>query len=160
MLRQDHEIRVARQGLQSLRQQGAVALRVLPGKVGLDQCKAQRFLHQRLRSVPQGISMMCDVVSDEAGDEEIAVVITCMQTQRQRMLGSKAGCLQQFRFQLLDQEGVGLALIHTDGQLILRLSTERNTVLLLPTALVAAQITAQRLVAPGTVHRRADWRKR
>ena len=44
--RQDNQIRGACQWPEPLLQQNTVGIRILPGKVGLDQCKAQRFLHQ------------------------------------------------------------------------------------------------------------------
>src|SRR5690606_11452876 len=103
---------------------------------------------------------MGNVVGDERGDKEIAVVIAGVQAQRQRMLGGLAGGLQQFRLELVGQEVVVLALVHQDVQLFLGLRNQRTGIVLFPGFFVGADVVAERLFAPGAVDRRADRRKR
>ena len=49
-------------------------------------------------------SMMADVIADECGDEEIAVVIAVLQTQCERMAGFGTCELQQFLLQAVKHE--------------------------------------------------------
>ena len=60
--------------------------------------------------------MMDEVIRDECRYEIVAVVITRLHTQRQRVASGFACGLEQIRPQLVDQKLVGLTLIHKQRQ--------------------------------------------
>ena len=56
--------------------------------------------------------MMLQVILNEAGDEEVAVVVARLQAQLERVTGRFARGLQQFRLQLPREDFIAIALIY------------------------------------------------
>jgi hypothetical protein len=68
-------------------------------------------------SVLQKPPVVIKVITQERGDEVIAVVVARLQAQGQWVIGGGARGLQQLGVQLAGQEFVGFALVHQQGQL-------------------------------------------
>ena len=68
--------------------------------------------------------MPCEVVTDETGDEVIAVVVAGLHPQRQRMPGFVARPAQALGLQLDGQELVGLALVDQQRQAFARVADQ------------------------------------
>ncbi len=103
--------------------------------------------------------MVAQVVLDEGLDEVVAVVVARPQAQLEGLPGGLAGLGQDLGFELLGEELVGAALVDQERGLGgLRLDQFAGVVpaLGLP---VLAQIVAERLPAPGTLHGRGDRRE-
>lgn len=60
--------------------------------------------------------MVVEVIVDEAGDGEIAVVVSGLQTQLQGLACGGGGLGEGLGVQLGLQEGIGRALVHQQGQ--------------------------------------------
>src|SRR5690606_38820645 len=103
--------------------------------------------------------MVGDVLTDEARDEVVAVVVAGPQVERERMAGPLAGLAQRLRPQLFD-ELVVLALVHQDGQAFGRRLHQLGGVVRLPGLLILAEIGAKRLLSPGHAGGRGDGSER
>src|SRR5690606_18275156 len=104
--------------------------------------------------------MMAQVVVNETGDEVIAVVIAGLQTQRQRVTDSIGRSLQCLRLELNLEKVITITLIDQQRQSLRGLGQQRAGIPLAPARTVVAQVIGERLLAPGTVERVTDRRKR
>ena len=104
--------------------------------------------------------MMAQMVVDKAGDEVVAVVVTRLQAQGQRMAGGAGRRLQGLRPELDLKEVVAVALVDQDRQPLLCLGQQRAGIPLAPARTVLAQVTGESLLAPGALQRIADRRER
>jgi hypothetical protein len=77
---------------------------------------------------------MAQVIVDEAGDEVVAVVVTRVHPQAQRMAGSGAGLAQHLGLQLRNQKTVGVALIDQQGQALAASGDQFASIPLFPAA--------------------------
>ena len=59
---------------------------------------------------------MTQMVVDETGDEEIAMVVTRLQTQGERVIGQLRCFLQHLRLELHGQKVIPITLIDQQGQ--------------------------------------------
>ena len=83
--------------------------------------------------------MPAEMVLDEAGDEEVGVVIARLPPQGQRDAGRGAGRLQQLGLQLVRQEAIGQALVTRDRKAVYRVD-DGIPVLLAEEAIATAQV--------------------
>ncbi|SEA69384.1 hypothetical protein SAMN02745729_10615 [Marinobacterium iners DSM 11526] len=83
---------------------------------------------------------MVQVVFDKAGDEEVAMVVTRLQAQLQRVPRRRTGCFQCFRLELFLQEIIRLALIHQNRQPFFRGCDQFTAVPGFPCFAISAQI--------------------
>ena len=86
---------------------------------------------------------MAKVVFDEAGDEEIAVVITGLHPQRQRIMRGFGGLKQGLGFELIDQKIVTITLINQGRQFFRGLGHQHTGVPLAPAGTVFTQEVVQ-----------------
>lgn len=92
---------------------------------------------------------MPEMVFDEAGDEEIAVVVTWLHAQGQRVIRSLGRLNQHLGFELVDQKIITIALIDQGRQLFGRLRNQHAGIPLAPARTVFAQITGECLLPQG-----------
>mmetsp|Transcript_15231 Transcript_15231/g.31968 ORF Transcript_15231/g.31968 Transcript_15231/m.31968 type:complete len:467 (+) Transcript_15231:755-2155(+) len=99
--------------------------------------------------------MVLQVVLNEARDEIVGVVIAGLHPECERDALLVTGCLERLRAQLaLRQKVVRLALVNKDAQgWSVVLLDELNGVVLLPRALVGAQVQGESLLAPRSLGR-------
>ena len=100
---------------------------------------------------------------DEAGHEEVAVVVAGLTTQDQRVIQLGADRLQALRLELLLEELITLALLDeqllTLGAALARLLDQLAGVPLRPLGAVIAEIAAEGFLAPRAGHRIDDRRE-
>ena len=100
--------------------------------------------------------MVRDVLAHEAGHEVVAVVVTRLAAQGQRVACLGAGGLQQLGAQLLGQKIIGIALVDQQGQALLGMGNQGHRVVRGPGAAVIAQVGGERLLPPGHLAGRDD----
>jgi len=91
-------------------------------------------------SSPERCCVMIDMVFDKRGNEEITVIITCLETQGQWMTGILAGLLQQYRFELAAQEIIVLSLVHQDVEFFLGFRDQGTGIVFLPVFTVVTDV--------------------
>ena len=94
---------------------------------------------------------MLQVVVNEAGDEEIAVVVAGLQAQRQRMTGQFGRLLQGFRLELGGQKIIAITLIDQQWQLLVSLGNQLKPESLVQAAKAAGHPLELRM-QPGYDH--------
>ena len=109
--------------------------------------------------------MVPQMVFHEGADEVVAVVVTGVAAQGQRLGSRFTGLLQQVRVQLLGQELVGQPLVHQDALGKQRrqatgvaLADQLGRVVRGPGTTVWAQVASESFLAPRALHGRADGR--
>lgn len=103
--------------------------------------------------------MVPKVVVDEAGDEEIAVVVAALAPQLQRMTNGSRGLLQVIRSQLTLQEGVVEPLVDQQRQPLRRRSNQVAGIPGAPAGAIRTEVAAEGLLTPGAAAGVADRRK-
>ncbi|MCU1294296.1 MAG: hypothetical protein JWP08_3146, partial [Bryobacterales bacterium] len=86
-------------------------------------------------------------------DEEIGVVVSLLAPHRQRKTDLRAGGFRQLRLELPLQEPVGRTLVHEQRRQACAILDQRAGIMAAPRCPVWAKVTAQRLLAPGAIHR-------
>src|SRR3979490_1346608 len=104
--------------------------------------------------------MVPQMIFDKSGDKEVAMVIARLQAQCQRMPGPIGGLLQGLRLELIDQEGIPIALIPQDWKVLAGASNQGAAIPLTPARAIFTQITSESILPPRTIRRVADRRKR
>src|SRR5688572_2815389 len=105
---------------------------------------------------------MAQVVLDEGRNEVVAVVVTRLPPQRQRVAGILAGLLETIRHQLLLEELVGEPLVHEQWRPARHRGQRADQfagVMGFPGLAVRAEVSRERLLAPGAMHWRRDRRE-
>ena len=100
--------------------------------------------------------VVCDVLTNEAFDEVIAVVIAGLQAQFQRMARFSTRSLQQLRLQLVGEEFIGIALVHQQRQALDRFCNQCSGVVGFPCSAIFTQVRSESLFAPRRLRRRND----
>jgi hypothetical protein len=94
--------------------------------------------------------MEAQVFLDEAGDEEIAVVVALAQVQFQRHAGALAGFAQQFGLELGFEKRVGHALVDPQGRALPAARGDQfGGVMLAPGLAVGAEIAGEAFSPQG-----------
>src|SRR2546423_752460 len=99
------------------------------------------------------------MVLDKSRNEEVRVIVAFVHTQRKRNTGSSASIFQKRRLEFGFQELVCRTLVDKNFRQSLAILKQCTSIVSSPTLLIAAEISTQRLLAPGAVHGRADRRK-
>src|SRR5439155_26543070 len=121
-----------------------------------------RCRHCEVSSGPPALQiarMESKVILDEARDEKVAVVVTCLQTKIQGDATSPAGFFQQLGLELALQKLVVRALIDQKRRPFPSAALdEGGRVVFPPESAIGSEISRQRFFSPGAAHRRADRR--
>src|SRR5918994_2183925 len=105
---------------------------------------------------------MAQVILDERRDEVIAVVVTGLAPERQRIAGVLASLFQAIRHQLQLEERIGEALIDEErwpSVYVGQRADEFAGVVRAPAFAVRPQVAAECFLPPGAMHRRDDRRE-
>src|SRR5690606_8063397 len=87
-----------------------------PHRPGARRSPSSSTMRETTLQPPQRPAMVPQVVVDEAGDEEVAVVIAGLPPPGQRITRCRRGRFQRLGFELLREKVVRLALIHQQRQ--------------------------------------------
>jgi hypothetical protein len=116
-----------------------------------------------LLAFAQYVIMMLQMILHEGLDEIIAMVVAFMAAQAQGMANLGTDLFKHVRVKLFFQEFVGQTLIDQDFRTagVAGMEPHENArIMLFPSLAVTAQISAERLFAPGAFRWRADRRER
>lgn len=91
--------------------------------------------------------MMPQVVFNKAGDEEIAVVVTGLHPQCQRMPRRFRRLNQRFGLELVGEKVIAITLIHQYRQLLARIGNQHSGIPFAPAGALFTRVT-ERLSAP------------
>src|SRR5690606_25591474 len=97
---------------------------------------------------PQRSRMMPQMIIDKAGDEEVAVIVTRLPTQGQRMPNSSGRRFQGLGLELFGEEVIRIALVNQQRQTLRRIGNQLTGIPLLPLFPVVAQIVTEGLLPP------------
>src|SRR5258708_784024 len=103
--------------------------------------------------------VMAQMVFHESRDKKIAVIVTFMTAQGQRLAGIPAGGLEDLRIELIGEEFVRQSLIDQNRAGEPRLLHQLAGIVFAPRRRSVAEITLERLLPPGTARRRGDRRE-
>ena len=90
----------------------------------------------------QAFRVVAQMVFNEGGDEEIAVVIALLHAQIQRVMTGYASLLQGAGFQLIGQEIIFRALVNQQRQFLRSVSDEQGGIISNPVVSIFTQVAA------------------
>ena len=110
--------------------------------------------------LPQELKrVMAQVILDETGNEVVAMVVTRLPAQGQRVIGRFRCCFKRFRFELRHEKIIPVALVDQDRQFFGCTRQQGAGIPFAPVRAIFAQVTGKRLFAPRCAHRIADRRE-